>query len=745
MSVGSQFSLSLELTQLPELVPVIANTVSRAIEFAREFRKSGSDIIVEHDLAMVFLQNRIDAKFAEDFRKEIVPTDAASVFRALPIWLMKGAGPTVHRALRDPAYFSMVVQLSMLCATQEVASLAEGLCEAFRLRLRDAPAEQQQAALSAESLVGVLLACSDQTASFPWHGYIAHISQKLGVPYGNDFIIPQPPSPNSPSDITPESRDDFKDFYSLSIPLLTASLDMLAIVQRLYKNNIMVIEGSRGCCTMILWAHYVLGQTVRVEGSPKGTVMFGTGEHNVIIIFQPPEKLGRITGSSQTIFNNEQPCVYLMEPSEVPRLKVGPDEDETGVEIYAELKIPAHGYGDAIFAEKLDGKTERIDMGHLTSGLALVFAENLEDENRQHTGAKHPRRTYGSETSSVLRACEFILGPDLFDAGKARYYRNAYAGKDIEEVLPPLSVQEVIDTKVRWDLLRQRACDVALVILAFSAVGNLHECDGLLLGPIGNVSTLYMATALTSWDGRLPIDVGHFQMYLTIARLLGGRKRVDLDNTFLYSNWGWSVYIDSLGKDDPMDVIPGRIWIKKGIPYRNGEYAHCIKNGPYNVHTDMPPIRRIESSDGILRLDCMTTVSILPFLVSLRSDTFFVSGRFKSRNGICAFGYGDLHFIRWSAQMLDPCAHRVANEEHSLSVGMASVTGMDWGLPNCPEDRICISMVYGSGPARWLALAGNGSNAKSTSRTNILKGPGTCLKCALREVVKLRGDQLLIL
>jgi hypothetical protein len=742
MSLGSQFSLSLELTQLPELVPVIANTFSNAIEFARELRKSGSDMIIEHDLALIFLQNRIDAKFAETFKKAIVPTDLASVFRALPIWLMRGAGPTVHRALRDTAYFSMVVQLSMLCATQEATSLAEGLCEAIRLRLREAPAEQQQSTFSSESLLGVLVACTEQTASFPWHGYLAHISQMLGVRYGTDFSIPEPPSP---SDIQPESHEDSNDYYSLSIPLLAASLDMLATVQRLYKDNIMYIDGSRGCCTMILWAHFVLGQTVRVEGSPKGTVTFGTGEHNVIIMFQPPKETGRVISTDRPISGDEQPYIYLMDVSEMPRLKVGPDDNETGVEILPELKIPAQGYGETIFAEKLDGKTERIDMGHLTSGLALLFSEHMEDEARQHTGHKHPRMSYGSNASNVLKASEFILGPDLFDAGKARYYRDAYYGKGINEIRPPLSLREVTAADVRWDLLLQRACDLALVILAFSTVGNLKECESLVLGPLANVSTLYIAADITSWDGRLPIEVGHCTMYLVIARLLAGRRQVDLDNTFLYSNWGWSVYLDSLGSDDPMLVTPGKIWIKYGAPYQNGEYAHSIKNGPYIARSDIPLCRPVESSDRILRLSCMTVVTILPFLVSLRSDSFLVSGRFKTPNGICAFGYGDLHFIRWSAQMLEPCAHRVANEEHPLDIGMASVSGMYWDPPNCPEERICISMVYGSGPARWLALAGNSSSARRGGRASVLKGPDTCLKCALQQVVMMRGDQLLIL
>ena len=104
----------------------------------------------------------------------------------------------------------------------------------FQLRSREAPAKQQQSAPSSESLVGFLVACSEQTASFPWHGYPAHISQLLGVRHGNDSIMPRQ---QSPPDTRPESNAGSNDYYSLSIFLLTASLSMLAakIIQGQYN------------------------------------------------------------------------------------------------------------------------------------------------------------------------------------------------------------------------------------------------------------------------------------------------------------------------------------------------------------------------------------------------------------------------------------------------------------------------------------------------------------------------------
>jgi hypothetical protein len=195
----------------------------------------------------------------------------------------------------------------------------------------------------------------------------------------------------------------------------------------------------------------------------------------------------------------------------------------------------------------------------------------------------------------------------------------------------------------------------------------------------------------------------HWTWYMITALLLCGRKDLDLYKTFLYSNWGWSVYINSLGNDDPTAVTPGKMWIKYGIPHRNGNFAHSIKNGPYNVFHKISQCMRVEGSDQILRPGCLTAVSPLPPLVALRLDTSVVSLQYKTINGTCSFGYGDLHFMRWEAQMPQPCAHRVANEEHPLDAGITSVRGMLWYPLNSPTERICISMVHGSGPAMWLA------------------------------------------
>lgn len=131
---------------------------------------------------------------------------------------------------------SMVIQLSLLCACHEIQSLGKGLETALRLR---AGASNTELLPLRHSIRGVLRAVSEQTAGFTWCHYSDEVLARLSVHYNDKYTSVQ-----------------------LTIFRLEASIDMLEIVQRSYKDSIMDINGFSGCVTMVLWAHHVLGLTV---------------------------------------------------------------------------------------------------------------------------------------------------------------------------------------------------------------------------------------------------------------------------------------------------------------------------------------------------------------------------------------------------------------------------------------------------------------------------------------------------
>lgn len=92
---------------------------------ARELRASGSNIVIDGDLAPIFRQSRIDAKFEYQFRKDVTKGSRLSIFSNIfPMALLTGPGATVGGVLRDTDYLPFVIQASLLCAVHDIESLA---------------------------------------------------------------------------------------------------------------------------------------------------------------------------------------------------------------------------------------------------------------------------------------------------------------------------------------------------------------------------------------------------------------------------------------------------------------------------------------------------------------------------------------------------------------------------------------------------------------------------------------------
>ena len=109
----NQFSLSLELSHfVPQAAFIIGKTYSSAMRLARELQSSGSDIVIEEDLALLFGRCNIVSNMASSFRTIVAQTDLVSPVVA-GIALLSGPGPTVLRALTqtpEGPFFAMVVQ-----------------------------------------------------------------------------------------------------------------------------------------------------------------------------------------------------------------------------------------------------------------------------------------------------------------------------------------------------------------------------------------------------------------------------------------------------------------------------------------------------------------------------------------------------------------------------------------------------------------------------------------------------------
>lgn len=106
MALSSQFSLSVELTKLLPMGPLARVAGRRLLSILREMRDEGYDAVTEEDLAEIFGRNRIDPQFESSFRTAVRHSAVHKVVDIAELMLEAGAGPTVRRSLKEPAYFS---------------------------------------------------------------------------------------------------------------------------------------------------------------------------------------------------------------------------------------------------------------------------------------------------------------------------------------------------------------------------------------------------------------------------------------------------------------------------------------------------------------------------------------------------------------------------------------------------------------------------------------------------------------
>ncbi|KAL8839888.1 MAG: hypothetical protein Q9170_001568 [Blastenia crenularia] len=312
--MGSQFSLSLELTKLIPFGSLVTTGTHQLIRLLRELQASGSDFITEQDLAEVFGRNRLEPRFASTFRTAVRTSVIHKVADIAELVIEGGAGPTVRRSLNEPAYFATVVQLSLLTWTHELTDLAKALAKAFERRVEGAT--EYVAIPRFDAIKGTLRACREQTSGFMWELILSAVEAKL---YGH---------------IT---ATDCLLYKMRTIPtiVLQALMDAFTAVQHLPENTLLRIRSMQGIPSIIVWAHNVLGLTVKVI-TKRGQYVFGEGPESVFIDGTDPSI------AEATLMNETEDVLFHL---------VRPDED---LMLKPIAYHPLRGYGSRVLGLEID-------------------------------------------------------------------------------------------------------------------------------------------------------------------------------------------------------------------------------------------------------------------------------------------------------------------------------------------------------------------------------------------------------
>ncbi|KAL8918037.1 MAG: hypothetical protein Q9172_005587 [Xanthocarpia lactea] len=308
MPIPAQFQLGLELTNIVRpLTRALWTTASLAL--SNDIENGGSNMITEMKLASLLGRLRIEG-FA----------------------LESGAGPTVQQALKDPALFSVVIQLSLLAFAHEDESLANALVEAIERIVRES---KNDLAIVPDYIQLLVRACQQQTAAFHWTYLYESVertvesalrSGKSQPPQQDGFRPDTRQKPNELHNLKPDSVM----FRNVPFPVLQALIMWSLSLQTFPEHRSLHLQCDSGISTIAVWCHHILGFNVTVNIQDT-VVHFGTGNANANIYIEESDA--------------EQASASLMEPADPHQPLFELANQVNNPVVSYELRAEAFGFG----------------------------------------------------------------------------------------------------------------------------------------------------------------------------------------------------------------------------------------------------------------------------------------------------------------------------------------------------------------------------------------------------------------
>ena len=706
-SFANQFALSLEITRLLPISTITETTAKAVYNLARGLQNSGSDIIVEQDLAEVFGRCRITHEIERSFRTIVGKSSGMTSLNG-EILLQRGPGPTVTRALvsSEAPYLNCLVQCSCLSWVHNKQSLASGIVQALEKRVQDAsPEADVKAPPSQDSVLGYLTACEEQTNAFIWDHYLLGFASMFGW-----------------------SQRRAHD--PLPAVILRGALDMFPLVQHFPENYLVHVITGQGLCILLVWAHRILGLNVLVlgEGHQQG-FRLGNGDPQVVV--DHGVEATRLSEASITLLDSSK------EPHE-ELIAIKADADEPVID--GTWKIRARGYGRTILETFCDRESDHYltaeassaiveEMASVTGANAQTYGKDMVRTRRIGEHVSIPTIGCVMERRSIPKATRFLFDcPKLQEQDLSPYQ----APKPISyHTLPPSSVAGVVGlardskygqsgprwAKSFWENIVHVIRKLSLVVLAFAHVRDLEECAGLPL--CASLDLLHLLEndrrSDDEWDDVYNTGVSDDTWFHAIAQLMVGHvSDVDRSGTCLLSDRGWSIYMNTFRLPDPAYVEPGFFRIQLGVPVRNGVRKHNIIDGPA-TGLDSSRWESQTTCGQSISLSCFEDVRFGNSQCGERHDSFLLNLRLVMPGPASSLatitrrtGPGELNAALFITELTPSCDHRVkVQEEVTLPTGCAAVKGfgkLGYRTGKLPSERILICLTANNVAARWRAL-----------------------------------------
>ena len=558
-SMPVPFQITLELASIVK--PFIQGALAVAsLTLAERIHRAGSDLATEQKLEVFLGRHRIDPIVDFHFRQAVQKSNQTLLSQCLEMTLESGSGPTVQEALKNPASFSTIVQLSALAFAHNHDGLANGIVNAAEKILQTAGVPLGNAP-DYGSLVLTIMACQQQTAAFHWSFAFEDIERKIL----SAIRLEGEPSNFKAMDIVERS---------LPFPVLQSFLMWLKTVQSLPEHRLLHVRCNSGISTAVIWCHYILGLDVlvRVEGVD---IKFGDGAATVVIM-----SISSLLDAGVSLLDASCPDEPLFTLS----------SNMEDIIISCDIRADAYGFGKKILELLLPDDEMSQEM---SAHWIISQGCNLLQEDRPMAYPIHlPYLRKG-----ILAAGAFLFAINQDDTELIRAH-----GKD--GVVPYNALTS----------LREKSC-LALVALmiSFARIPSLKDCARMPLSIDEFLRLQEEDSGLftDNWTSSTYPEPSKYvrnniASYRLLSMLLLGRpySKDYIWPSCLVSSRGWSVILDAVDAKDPDHVLTETVHVLSGVPARRGVAKRRILNGPTVMWAHMSGIegRQLAQSPHLVTL-----------------------------------------------------------------------------------------------------------------------------------------------
>ena len=652
MPLPAQFQLGLELTN-------IVNPLSQAIgalgslALVSAIQKAGSDVITEIKLASLIGRHRIDEVIKFHFRAMVAKADQTVISKYIDILLESGSGPTVQEAMKNPALFSMVIQLSALAFAHEDEKLANAMVEAIERIVKESGAKVEMVP-DYVSLLGTLRACQQQTAAFRWADLYESVERII-----EDTL--KTPEQGKRTRCTAKRQKVNKllianlesvTLRALPFPVLQSLIMWLQSLQSLPEHRLLYLRCNTGISTVVVWCHHVLGLTVSVslQGSE---ITFGKGTTNVLV---EESKIAHAGASLMDPADQYEPLFTLA-------------SDESNPTVHSENRAEAYGFGMTALKYTKVPDGERQYCSH------WVIARALSSISEDPPGSSHiSTKAHPNEDTSRSPALE-SGNPSrerIIQAGQFLFALDKLDFKLIDSCinLPPKRARSM--NQVNWTGL-------VAILVTFARIRNedLQKCTALPLSLYAHQGLQKvdhgMDKTITNSTRTRPLDlVGSFKV---LSRLLLGHMYSEdyVQDAILVSAWGWSIFFEFIDAIDPAEVSTDAMRVVYGVPTRRGLRRTRIIDGPTQIRMSFTTGEILRKDPGIVYYPGVGSATRGQILVGHQADAFQVTLTFnwKSMNKTDKhhkLGFREMQELCGRAERLAPCQHPSNDENDRVGV-----------------------------------------------------------------------------